>query len=101
MENCRRAIGKLDKNAGRISRSRFEPQQHQLFWLRIRIKETKEVYEGEVTELTPEAGPSWFRVLQNILQSWNESATFACVKPDFFDTVDGRNLAAPGMVKTL
>ena len=23
-------------------------------WLRIRIKETKEVYEGEVTELTPE-----------------------------------------------
>lgn len=30
MENCRRAIG-------------------------IRIKETKEVYEGEVTELTPEA----------------------------------------------
>merc|ERR1711971_435286 len=32
MENCRRAIG-------------------------IRIKETKEVYEGEVTELTPEERP--------------------------------------------
>eukprot|EP00439_Symbiodinium_sp_Y106_P025139 s1803_g3.t1 len=38
MENCRRAIGNLGA-------------------AEIRIKETKEVYEGEVTELTPEDRP--------------------------------------------
>lgn len=48
MENFRRAIGRLWLSPGCVSKPRTNA------FVGLRVRETKEVYEGEVTELTPE-----------------------------------------------
>lgn len=57
MENFRRAIGKVKKEVFSLKKrevSRRNTNRSTLLLLGLRIKETKEVYEGEITELTPE-----------------------------------------------
>ena len=57
MENFRRAIGMLRLLSLRVLRynaMRLETGADKVFYIGLRVRETKEVYEGEVTELTPE-----------------------------------------------
>lgn len=57
MENFRRAIGKVKKVVFSLKKhgvARRNTNRPTLLLLGLRIKETKEVYEGEITELTPE-----------------------------------------------
>merc|ERR1711937_817881 len=79
MENCRRAIG-------------------------LRIKETKEVYEGEVTELTPEERPDphggYNKVVTGVmigLKTWKGSKTLK-LAPQIYDSLSKEKVSVGDVI---